>query len=189
MGTCKKCSTPIAMGRSYCDAHFNEAMMVYNQQLAQYEQDLAYWESLSDEEKAHYHHQAETVSVMLYAICVGAIIGGSIWYSLNGVIDNLFGLIILLISVFITSWIRPIRVFVGRFARTILKGGILFLIFAFITAILGEFSDLLKPYVDEYFSKILLFEFFGALILSIFFEITGGHHASGAPCPPDKPVP
>ena len=189
MNTCKKCRAPIPMGRNYCDAHYNEAMMIYHQQLVQYEQDLEYWESLSDEEKLHYHREAEKFSVKLYAISVGAIIGGLIWYMFHESMDNLVGLIIFGLSIFITSGIRPIRVFIGRSARAILKGVIIFLITALITGVLGEFSDFLNTYIKPYFSEILLFEFFGCILLSIFFEITGQHHASGAPCPPDQPRP
>lgn len=189
MHTCKKCRTPVATGRNYCDAHYNEAMMIYHEQLLQYEQDLQYWESLSDEEKSHYHREAEKSNVTFYAVCVGIIIGGLIWYMASSNIDNLVGLIIMGLSIFITSGIRPIRVFIGRSARAILKGVFIFLVIALLTAFLGEFSDFVKSYTEPYFQEILLFEFFGSILLAMVFEITGQHHASGAPCPPEQPRP
>jgi len=76
--TCSRCQTYVASGRTYCDAHYQEAMADYQIEYANYQNalqqyyvDVDAWNEMSIEEQNAYHEVAEEESLSGIAIFAG----------------------------------------------------------------------------------------------------------------------
>ncbi len=85
--TCSRCQTYVASGRTYCDAHYQEAMADYEIEYAnyqnalqQYYSDVDAWNEMSVEEQNAYHEVAEEESLSGIAIFAGLALGGGFWF-------------------------------------------------------------------------------------------------------------
>jgi hypothetical protein len=187
MHTCKRCSQSIPGGRSYCTAHYMEALANYEADLAQYQSDLARWNSLTPGQQRALDEQAEIVSVAMHATSVGLALGAGIWYALSRQveIDALLGIGILIASVVLVTAVQPVRALAGRLARLLVKSVAYFAALWILGAIIAIWSPFMKAHATGLSSALALF----VLVLSVYLEMSGGHHASGRPIAPSKPSP
>jgi hypothetical protein len=164
-----------------------EALAEYDTKLADYHQSMAVWNSMSNEERVVAHIRAENESISGYSSFVGALFGAIAWYILAKTfnIDALFGLGILVVFIAAFTAIVPIRILVGRLTRLIFRSFFYFIFFWIAGAIISFWSPLLKQ--NSFILTLTLA--IAMLVLSIFLEISGRHHASGAPVMPIKPNP
>ncbi len=187
MLTCARCSQKIPSGRSYCTAHYLEELARYEADLARYQAELAAWKVMSPTERQARDEEAEKSSVAFHAGVVGFILGCAIWYVIGKTtkIDALLGTGIVVACVGLLTAVRPLRRLVGRATRIVVRALIYFVVIWLLGALLSVWSVFVKTYSVE-LSLILLPVSLG---LSVYLEISGGHHASGEPRPPTKPSP
>lgn len=187
MNTCTRCQARVPNGRKFCTAHFMEALAEYEAAMAVYQQNIALWNSMSAEEQASAHANAEESTVGGYAGLVGLSVGAITWYSLSKVIniDALVGVSILIASVVVFTVIRPLRVLVGRLARLLVHAALYFIGLWIVGAVISIWS----PFIKENSSMLTTVLAFVVLGLSAYQEASGGHHASGKPTMPTRPTP
>ena len=53
MNTCIRCQARVRTGRKYYTAHFMDALAEYEAAMAVYQQNMAFWNSMSAEEHLH----------------------------------------------------------------------------------------------------------------------------------------
>jgi hypothetical protein len=187
MNTCIRCQARVPSGRKYCTAHFMEALAEYEAAMAVYQQNMALWNSMSAEEQASAHANAEESTVGGYAGLVGLVVGAISWYLISKVrnIDALVGIGILVLSVVAFTAIHPIRVLVGRLTRLFVHAALYFIGLWIVGAIISIWS----PFLKENSSTLTTVLAFAVLGLSAYLEATGSHHASGRPTMPTRPTP
>ncbi len=164
-----------------------EAMAEYESALANYNHNIAVWNSMSDAERSTAHASAEESSVMGYAGAVGFLVGAIAWYVMaqERNIDALWGIGILVGSILVFTVIGPIRVLVGRLARMFVRAILYFIGLWIVGAIISIWS----PFIKENASMLTAGLVIGVLVFSAIREASGGHHASGEPTAPSKPSP
>ena len=184
---CSRCQASIPSGRNYCTAHYMEVLANYENALATYHQNMAIWNSMSPAEQAAAHVNAEDSSISSYSGLVGFIIGAMAWYILaqSQKIDALLGFGILAVSLVVFTAIKPIRILAGRLARLSIHAVGYFIGLWIIGAIISIWSPFLKDNSSILTSVLAI----GVIILSVYLEASGGHHASGRPTMPSKPSP
>lgn len=187
MATCKECGANLPHGRNYCMAHYSEAMRIYKRKLNKYHQDLAEWNNLSHNEREKKNNVAEEGTVTTFAIAIGIIIGGILWYfaSKTYQIDGLIGIAILITSTLFISIPKPIREAVGRCTRGALMAAMYFLFMALFVFMLSLISNLISNHDKIIYLATAIF----SIILAIFNELTGNHRSSAAPVMPEEPRP
>lgn len=155
--------------------------------MAVYQKNMALWNSMSAEEQASAHANAEESTVREYAGLVGLAVGAISWYLLSKVqtIDALVGIGILVLSVVAFTAIRPIRVLVGRLTRLFVHAALYFIGLWIVGAVISIWSPVIKE------NSLILTILLGAAVLglSAYLEASGGHHASGRPTMPVRPHP
>ncbi len=187
MSTCRRCQANIPNGRNFCTAHYMEALAEYEGELANYQHNLAVWNSMSDAQRSAAHANAEESSVGGYAGFVGLVVGGVVWYlqAQERDIDVLWGIGILVVSFLIFTLIKPIRILVGRLTRMFVHAIGYFIGLWIVGAIISIWSPFLKENAAMLTAGLVV----AVLVISAIREISGGHHASGAPSMPSKPSP
>jgi hypothetical protein len=187
MNTCICCQARVPSGRKYCTAHFMEALAEYEAAMIVYQQNMALWNSMSAEEQASAHANAEESTVGGYAGLVGLVVGAIGWHLLSKVqnIDALVGIGILVLSVVAFTAIHPTRVIVGRLTRLFVHAALYFIGLWIVGAIISVWS----PFIKENSSILTLLLGVAVLGLPAYLEISGGHHASGRPAMPIRPTP
>lgn len=187
MNTCIRCQARVRTGRKYYTAHFMDALAEYEAAMAVYQQNMALWNSMSAEEQASAHANAEESTVGGYAGLVGLVVGAISWHLLSKVqtTDALVGIGILVLSVVVFTAIHPIRVLVGRLTRLFVHVALYFIGLWIVGAIISIWS----PFIKE--NSLILTILLGAavLCLSAYLEASGDHHASGRPTMPVRPTP
>jgi len=190
VSTCSKCNVKIPDGRSYCNAHYQEALTEYQIDMQKYNEQSKLWDSLSLREQNKYHKQAENSALGLYSFFFSLFVGSIIWLILPVFlkiekIDFLYGVLILIGSVILLTFIPPIKKITGRLARTVFWGAITSGILAIVTYVLSTQSEIVSNHQNNIYIASIVIGF----IFSIFREITSGHHASAKPKAPNKPKP
>jgi hypothetical protein len=144
---------------------------------------------MSDGERAINHASAEDSSIGRYAGLTGLAVGGVVWYvsAQQRDIDVLWGIGILVVSFLIFTKINPVRIMLGRLTRLFLRAIGYFICLWIVGAIISNWS----PYLKENAAMLTEGLAVAMLVISIIMEITGKHHASGAPSMnmPYKPSP
>lgn len=193
MSTCQRCSTRIQPGRQFCIAHYmeevakyEERLAAYHAQLADYQTDLANWNRMSADEQQQRHLQAESNAITGYALAVGLAIGALAWYglSLNQTVETWVGILMLIGGATLCVLPQPIRVLIGRSARLMVKSVIYFLVLF----VIGWVVSIFVPFMKENASALIGLLAIACIGLSIWLELSGGHHASGAPVKPTMPT-
>lgn len=187
MNKCSRCQAAIPSGRNFCTAHYMEALAQYESDLVVYQNNIAIWNSMSSTDHAVAHARAEDSSVGSYAGLVGIVVGAYAWYLLDQErnIDALVGIGVLVVSVLIFTVIRPIRVLVGRLMRLFVHAIGYFIGFWLVGAIISIWS----PFIKENSTLLTTGLVVLVLVISAILEASGGHHASGAPTLPSRPIP
>ncbi len=187
MKKCSRCQASIPDGRNYCTAHYMEAIAEYEAELANYQHNLAVWNSMSDAERAAAQASAEQSSVSGYAGFVGLLVGGLIWYvqAQQREIDALWGVGIVVASFLVFTVIKPVRILVGRLTRMFVHAIGYFIGLWIVGAIISIWS----PFIKENAPMLTAGLAVAVLVISAIAEASGGHHASGAPSAPSKPSP
>jgi hypothetical protein len=149
MNTCIRCQARVRTGRKYYTAHFMDALAEYEAAMAVYQQNMALWNSMSAEEQASAHANAENSTVGGYAGLVGLVglvVGAISWHLLSKLqtIDALVGIGILVLSVVVFTAIRPIRVLVGRLTRLFVHAALYFIGLWIVGAIISIWSPFIK---------------------------------------------
>jgi hypothetical protein len=189
--TCNRCKAWIPEGRTYCDAHYNEALAEYENAMASYYRNLDNWNSMDYDQRQAAHKNAETGNVGTHAAFVALGVGGAIWYTLaqRREIDFLWGCGIMVASWAVIYGIDPVRILAGRLARSIVTA----LGWAFglgvISLIVYFFSAVARKFLDEHHQMAWVCLAVVSIVIGLITEISGENHASGAPTPPSKPNP
>jgi hypothetical protein len=158
---------------------------LYHERMAQYNEQLALWESLSPEEQQQHHRNSEKVALREWTLIGVCLIGVAVYISLR--INNYAGNTLWLYTgaavVGSSVILFPLSKIFGRIFRgcvlTAVCSGIVYLIIWFIQAMTnGVPNDAIK------------FAITGAVaFLILFAEWKGATHASGAPERPKRPIP
>lgn len=185
MHACRKCSTKIANDRKYCSVHYKEAVAQYHRDVKKYENNLADWSNMTGHQRENQNSMAETEETGLYAAVVGAILGivGWIYLAKTHHLDALYGLLLVFVCIVLFIFVPVIRTLAGRIARALVKAMIYFVVLAIITWLISLISEM----VHTNSSTIYLADVVLAVIISLFKELRGGHHASGMPIRPTEP--
>ena len=185
MNTCNRCQASIPTGRNFCTPHYMEALAEYESSMVNYQNELSVWNSMTAQDQAAAHAVAEQSAVGGYAGVVGLIIGALVWYKKFPDVDALVGICILVGSVVLFTIIQPIRILAGHLARLFVHA-----IGYFIALwIAGAIISIWSPFIKENSAVLSMGLAFAVLVLSAVLEVSGGHHASGAPTMPSKPNP
>lgn len=156
----------------------------YHERLAQYNEQLALWESLSPEEQQHHHRNAEKATLRGWTFLGVFFIGiAAFLYLNNNYTGNTLWLYTGLSVVGSGIILLPLYTVVGRLLRgcvlAAVCSGVVYLIIWFIqTQTNGIPSDIIKYAITGAIAFLLLFS-----------ELRGGNHASGAPERPKRPIP
>lgn len=185
MHTCRKCGTKIANDRKYCSVHYKEAMAQYHRDVKKYENDFAEWSNMTQHERENQNSMAETVETGVYAAGVGSIVGIISWIYLAKTysIDALYGLLLVFLCIVLFFFVPAIRMLAGRIARAVVKSLIYFIALVIVTWLISLISKM----VHENLSMIFFADAGLAVMISLFKELGGGHHASGKPIRPTEP--
>jgi cation transport ATPase len=195
--TCRNCQTYIAQGRTFCDAHYQEALADYeidyeNYQAAlqQYYADVESWNAMSVEEQNAYHEHAEEEALSGIAIFAGAIVGGGFWFINSDEIPWWLGALATIFAIIVF--------YVGRnlFSK-LLRGlgygigwGALFIGLGWAAQwILQYFDPSIVFMVTAGKADAVIHAGLAALGLLVgqWREFTGDHHAYGGPVEPIAP--
>ena len=195
--TCSRCQTYVASGRTYCDAHYQEAIADYeidyaNYQnaLQQYYVDQEAWNEMSVEEQNAYHEVAEEESLGGIAIFAGLILGGGFWFLEQDSMPWWMGALITTFSMVVF--------YVGRnvFSK-LLRGTWYGILWALGLIVTGWVIEACLGWLELGFS---IMETAGGpsvsvhtgltvagLLIGFWNEFTGQHHAYGGPVAPIEP--
>lgn len=191
--SCVNCSAIIPQGRSYCDAHYEEAMFEYERDLENYHVEYANYEirlqefyNLSTAEQNAYHDAAEDEDLGAISGLTGFALGCLFWFLTHDSGHEL-GIVVTGVTTLIFYFLRNS---IGRLIRAI-GAGILwsigcfigFFAFLFILALIFDFD------LDgDVTAMIVLSSIPIGLIVGFYQEFTGEHHSYGGPTAPSEPT-
>jgi predicted small integral membrane protein len=157
----------------------------YHEQLAQYNEQLALWESLSPTEQQRLHLHAEKAALRGWTLSGVCLIGiaAYVYLSTNNYVGNTLWLYTGAAVVGSSVILFPLSKIFGRLFRgcilTAVCSGIVYLIIWFIQAMTNGVPN-----------NAIKFAITGAIaFLILLVECTGGYHASAAPERPERPIP
>ena len=195
--TCSRCQTYVASDRTYCDAHYQEAIADYeidyaNYQnaLQQYYVDQEAWNEMSVEEQNAYHEVAEEESLGGIAIFAGLILGGGFWFLEQDSMPWWMGALITTFSMVVF--------YVGRnlFSK-LLRGTWYGILWALGLIVTGWVIEACLGWLELGFSimetagdpSVLVHTGLtvAGLLIGFWNEFTGQHHAYGGPVAPIEP--
>lgn len=199
--TCLQCKTYIAQGRTYCDAHYQEALSEYEADftdyqaaLEQYHADVAAWNNMSTEEQNTFHIRAEEESLSGIGILAGLIVGGGFWFVKSDEIPWWLGMLATLFAIIVFYAARNLFSKLFRGIGYGIGWSVLFIGLGWMTHwILNSFDESIFVMTSNSgtgaeFSPVshTLLGLAG-LITGLWKEFTGGHHAYGGPIKPIAP--
>ena len=195
--TCSRCQTYVASGRTYCDAHYQEAMADYQVEYANYQNalqqyyvDVEAWNEMSVEEQNAYHEVAEEESLSSIAIFAGLVLGGGFWFFKQDEIPWWMGALITVFS--------AVVFYVGRnlFSK-LLRGTWYGILWALGLMVTGWIIEVCLGWLELEFSimetagnpNVLVHTGLAivGLLIGFWNEFTGAHHAYGGPVAPIEP--
>ncbi len=192
--TCSRCSAMIPGGRTFCDAHYEEAMFEYQRDLNNYYVEyedfqvrLQEFNNLSASEQNAYHDAAEDENLGLIAGLAGLALGGAFWFFSVTDLGHVPGVAATIFSVLVFYFLRN---FIGRLIRAI-WAGILWSVgcfigifgFLFVIALIFDFGLESDTSVLISLSSIPI-----GLFIGFYQEFTGEHHSYGGPTAPSEPT-
>lgn len=208
MASCRKCNKVIADGKNYCRSCWGIVWDEYLDEKSNYEKELNEWNALSNTQKIQMHSSAEkrelenwTFAPFIITILLITIYGFS-----QGDLFSKPKVIILLILIFIIGLV--IKRFLSPILGRIIRGIVLSVVYGGMLGIIGGvigyfykdpktiaiFQNLIESLGIKYgvesnvmvFSSIFIII---GIVIGVKEEISGSHHASGAPIMPSKPRP
>jgi len=186
MNKCSKCSALIPSGRTYCDAHYHEAIEKYNDKVNEYNaklekfnQDTKIWNSLTPAQRKKKDEEAEeqqlTMFIVIFSLAIGTILGSLFHNWIIGTISS-----ILIGGVILTYKEKAKKL--AKILRAATWGLGYFLLALIILHFLGFQSSGGAGSVI-----LILVVLMGAMAGSWQLEVRGFYHASGAPKKPSAP--
>lgn len=197
--TCAKCSAHIPNGRTYCTAHYQEALQQYEEDLetynANYQQyliNVENWNNMSVEDRNLHHKAAESSALGTISVITALVIGGGIWFVFKDQWEWWISASITAGLVFLFVILKKL---IGKLVRGILAGilwgiGLTAAFFAATWALAnwGEIGFVIELTNDE---DLMVTCFLGTLafglLVGVIKEIKGDHHAYGGPVEPSRP--
>ncbi len=195
MPKCRNCSAIIPNGRNFCDAHYQEALQQYKEKeekhrdklqkyeeaLAKYHQDIDVWNNLTPAQRAEADKKAEESSVNLFKGIFSAIVAviSGFYFKSWLVFIGAAVLIWLGLNALSDSYSKKI----AKFLRAFIYG----IGYTVVFVIIMKFFGVLDPTTSTFMKIVQIIVIIAPMILSFFLELTGRHHASGAPRKPSKP--
>lgn len=195
--TCLRCQTHIANGRTYCDAHYEEALADYqieydNYQNAmqQYYIDVDNWNAMSVEERNVYHEQAEEEALGSIGIFAGLVVGGGFWFLKSDEIPWWMGALVTIFAAAVfymgrnifSKMIRGTGYGIG-WALMLLAGGWgIEWLASYLEIPLNMMQSNDKPNPWPHVMLGML-----GILIGIWREFSGDHHAYGGPVEPIAP--
>ena len=192
--TCSRCSAIIPSGRTFCDAHYEEAMFEYERDLNNYHVEYENFQSrlqefnnLSVSEQNEYHDVAEDENLGIIAGLAGLALGGAFWFFSVTDLGHVPGIIATIFTVVIFYFLRNL---IGRLIRAVWAGILWsigcfvgFFAFVFILAQIFDFGLEGDATVLLVLSSIPI-----GLFIGFYQEFTGEHHSYGGPTAPSEPT-
>lgn len=179
---CKICSAPVADRHTYCAVHYQEALEKYQDDLRDYDQALAEWESLSEDERLRRNAERDQQYIRSYAvglILIVCITLGVLTQQSAKVIGGLTA-----VSASVMWFSRPLYSRFGRLGRGLKRG----LLYAVITVSLVWFGFLFTQDF-AYQQEALIGVGISCVIFGLWRESLGIYHVTAQPQPPVKPKP
>jgi len=197
--TCAKCSAYIPNGRTYCTAHYQEALQEYEEDLeryhANYQQyliNVENWNNMSVEERNLHHKAAESSSLGTISVITALVIGGGVWFVFKDQWEWWISASITAGLVFLFSILKKL---IGKIVRGLLAGifwgiGLTAAFFGATWALAnwGEIGFVIELTNDQDMMVMCLMGTLAfGLLVCVIKEIKGDHHAYGGPVEPSRP--
>lgn len=192
--TCSQCSAIIPSDRTFCDAHYEEAMFEYERDLnnyhiayADYEMQLQHFYSLSASEQNAYHDAAEDEDLGIIAGFAGLATAGAFWFFFVPDLPLVLGIIATIFTGLVFYFLRNS---IGRLIRAV-GAGVLWSILCFV--VFFAFLFILDLFFDfglgvDAAAWLILSSIPIGLLIGFYQEFTGEHHSYGGPTAPSEPT-
>ena len=192
--TCSRCSAIIPSGRTFCDAHYEEAMFEYERDLNNYHVEyenfqirLQEFNNLSVSEQNEYHDAAEDENLGIIAGLAGLALGGAFWFFSVTDLGHIPGIVATFFTVLVFYFLRNS---IGRLIRAFWAGilwsiGCFVGFFAFVFILAQIFDFGLE---GDATALLVLSSIPIGLFIGFYQEFTGEHHSYGGPTAPSEPT-
>ena len=179
---CKVCSAPVADRHNYCAVHYQEALEKYQDDLQDYDQALAEWKSLSEDERLRRNTEHDQKHIRSYAVVLTLIICITLCVLTQQSAEVTGGLSVA--SALVMWFTRPLYSRLGRLGRGLKRG----LLYTAVTVSLVWFG-LLFTQGFTYQQEALMGIGILCVVFGLWRESLGIYHVTAQPQPPVRPKP
>ena len=179
---CKLCSATIDEDHTYCAVHYQAALDQYHADVQQYDQELAEWNALSEDERLLRNSEHDQKQIRKYAIGLCLILTVSLCVFTEQ--SARFTCITVLGSTLVMWFTRPLYTLLGRIGRG-LKKGLTYMVVLVSLLWVGLLFTQHFPYQNEALIGVGIM----CVLFGLWRESVGRHHLNAQPQPPVRPKP